>query len=73
MESSLCRLCVPKAFDGRAGLDMDNNYVFPQCVLVAITLTVDGDPGRGARASTGHEVGLLLCSVAITALSEVGV
>lgn len=25
-------------FDGRTELDMDNNHIFPRCVLVSITL-----------------------------------
>ena len=62
-------------FDGRTELDMDNNHIFPRCVLVSITLILmtGGGPDRVARDSTVYEVGLPLCSVAMTALSEVEV
>lgn len=35
---SLHRLGVPSAFAGRAGFDVDASPVFPQGVLVSITL-----------------------------------
>ena len=36
--ASLCRLCVPNAFDGRAGFDLKASHLFLWCVLAAITL-----------------------------------
>ena len=72
MGASLCRLRVPIPFGGRAGFDMDASHVFCQGVLAAIIL-VGGEVGDGcARAGVGYEVGLPLCSVAITALLGVG-
>lgn len=60
MGASLCRLCVPSAFGGRAGFDVDTSHIFPQGVLTAITL-LGGVAGDG-RASTGCKAGLTLCS-----------
>ena len=44
--ASLYRLCVPGAFGGRAGFDVDASHIFPQCVLAAIALVV-GVAGDG--------------------------
>lgn len=51
METYLCKVCT---FDWRTELDMDNNHIFPRCVLVSITLLLitGGDPDRMARDST---------------------
>ena len=72
METYLCKVC---SFAWRTELDMDNNHIFPRCVLVSITLLLitGEDPDRVARDSTVCEVGLPLCSVAITSLPEVEV
>ena len=66
------RLCVPSAFGGRAGFDMDKSHVFPQGMLAAITFVWSGAEDGLDRAGMGYETGLPLCSVAITALSKVG-
>ena len=69
--ASLYRLCVPNAFGGRAGFEMDVTYIFPQGTVAAITFIGRGAGDEGARAGIGCEVGLPLCSVAKTALSGV--
>lgn len=38
MRESSCRLHVPNDFDRKAGFDVDSSCVFPQGVLVALTL-----------------------------------
>ena len=68
MGASLYRLCVPNAFGGRAGFDMNTSHIFPQGVLAAITLVRSGAGEGGARAGSRCELGLLLYSVAISAL-----
>ena len=50
---------------------MYSSHVFPQAVLAAITLVGDGAGDEGARAGTGCDAGLSLCSVAIAAISGV--
>ena len=68
---SLHRLCVPSVFGVRAGFDADASHVFPHGVLATITL-IEGVAGDGgARACTGCEVGLPLCSLAVATLSGV--
>ena len=42
--TSICTLCVPNAFEGRAGFDMKSNHLFSQGVLEGITL-VEGIRG----------------------------
>ena len=72
VRASLCGLHVPNIFGVRAGFDVDTSHVFPQGVLATITL-IWGVAGLvGARAYTRCEVGFLLCSVAVTALSGSG-
>ena len=61
-------LCVPSAFGGRAGFGVEASHVFPQDVLVAVSLVGSGARDGGARAGTRCEVGLPLCSVARTTL-----
>ena len=68
----LCKVCVPSAFGGRAGFDMDASHLFPQGVLAAITLLGGGAGDEGVRGGAWCEAGLSLCSVAITTLSGVG-
>ena len=71
MGVSLCRLCVSNVFGERAGFDMDANHILPQGVLAAITL-IRHVVGVGvSKACVGCEVGLPLCFMAVTALSEV--
>lgn len=48
MGASLYKLCVPSAFGGKAGFDMDAKYIFPQGVL-AVTALVQGVTGDGGR------------------------
>ena len=72
MGASLYRLCVPNAFGGRAGFEMDVTYIFPQGTVAAITFIGRGAGDEGARAGIGCEVGLPLCSVAITPLLWLG-
>lgn len=53
------------------GEDMENvgrGYFFPKNVLAGITLVGGGAGDGGARARAMCELGLLLCSVAVTAL-----
>lgn len=51
---------------------MDASYVFPQGVLATIIL-VGGGAGDGRdRAGLSCEVEIVLCSVAVTAISSVG-
>ena len=55
MGASLCRLCVPSAFSGRAGFDVDARHILLQGVLAAVTL-VSGVARHGrAKACTGCE------------------
>ena len=63
---------MPNAFGGRAGFDVDGSHAFPQGVLTAITLVGCVADDGGARTCAGCEVGLLLCSVVITAMSGAG-
>ena len=63
-------LCMPSGFGGRPGSEVGMSHVFPQGVLAAITLVRGGDGGAKARAKC--ELGLLLCSVAITILLVAG-
>ena len=52
---------------------MDISQVFPQDVLVAVTLVGHKAEDGGARDVAGYVVGLPFCSVAITALQVAGV
>ena len=65
-------LHVPSSFDGRAGSDMSTSHIFPQGVLAASILVGGGAGEGGAEARARCEAGLLLCSVAITALLGAG-
>lgn len=56
MRMSLWNLCVPNIFGGRVWPEVSVSHIFPQEVSVAITLMC--------------ELGLLLCSVAITSLLQ---
>ena len=69
---SLCRLCAPSAFGGRAVFNVDASHFFLYGVLAAIILVggVAGD--GGATACAGCELGVPLCSVAITTPSGAG-
>ena len=59
---------MPNAFGGRFGFDVDASRIFPLDALAAIPLPGGGAGDGGARAGTGCEAGLPLCSVAIPAL-----
>lgn len=72
MGAFLYRLSVPNAFAGRAGYDLDASKILPQGVLAAINLIGGGAGDERDRAGAGYEVGLPLCSVAITTVSGVG-
>lgn len=63
MGTSLYKLCVPSAFDGRDRFDMDTGHIFPQGVLIAIPLKGGGARDIGTRAGTWCDAGLPLCSV----------
>lgn len=53
--TSLYRLCVPSAFVGRGGFDVDPSHLFSQDVLAALSLLrVVADAG-GTRASAECE------------------
>lgn len=71
--ASLYSLCIPGGFCGRVGFYMSTSHIFFQEVLAAITL-VGGEVGLdgGAGASSRCESKLLLCSLAINTLLEVG-
>ena len=69
MGVTLYSLRVPSYFAGEAGSDVNTSRIFPQDVQAAITLVGGGTGDRGAKARGRCEPGLLLCSVAITALS----
>ena len=70
---SLCRLCVSSVFGVRSGFDMDTSHIFsPQGMLAVITLIGDLVGVGRPKACAGCEVGLPLCSLAVTALSGVG-
>lgn len=61
MGASLYKLCVPSAFGGKAGFDMDAKYIFPQEVYWRLPLWYRvWLEMEGAR----FEPGLSLCSVA---------
>ena len=48
MGKSLYSLCIPRAFGGSAGFNVNTNHVFPLGVLAAITLTGGGVRDGGA-------------------------
>lgn len=64
MGASLYKLCVPSAFGGKAGFDMDAKCIFPQGVL-AVTALVQGVTGDGGRQVWAGTFPLLsgLCQV----------
>ena len=72
MGISLHSLCLPNGFDGRAELEMDTVHVFPQGVLLAITLVGGGAGDEVSKARARCELGLSLCSLAVSALLWVG-
>lgn len=72
MGISLYRLHVPIVIGRRAGFDVDTNPIFPQGVRAAFALVEYGAGDGEARAGTRCEVGPLLCSVVVSALSGVG-
>ena len=49
-EHSLHSLCVPSAFGGKAGFDMNTSRAFPQDMPAAITLLGGGTGYGRARA-----------------------
>ena len=62
---------MSNVFAVMAGFDMDSSHIFPQGVLAFITL-IRGVVGvEGFKACALCEVGLPLCSVAVTTLSGV--
>ena len=72
MGPSLFSLHVPSGSGGRARYEVSMGCIFPWGLL-AVTARVGNRSGvEGARARTRCELGLLLCSMAITALSGVG-
>ena len=70
--TSLHKLHLLNVFGVRAGFDADACHLFSQGVLAAVTLVGGVVDVGGARACTGCEVRLALCSVAVTVLSQVG-
>ena len=58
-------------FGGRPGFDMNISHIFPQGVLVVITLVGSGAEDGGARVRARCELRLHLGSVANTTLLEV--
>ena len=57
---------------GRAGFDMNTSHILSQDLLPAITLVGYGAGEGGGRTRARGEVGLHLCSVAVTILLRVG-
>ena len=51
---------MPNAFGRTAGSEADASHIFPQGVLVAVTLVRGGAGDGGAKAGTGYEAGLPL-------------
>ena len=69
VSTPLYSLCVPSGFGGRAGSDVNTNYIFPQ----AANTLVGGRGGDGvARGRARCELGFLLCPEAITTLFRAG-
>ena len=64
--------CVPSVSGARTGFHVDTSHIFSQRVLATITLIGGVTGAGGARACARCEVGLPLCSVAVTTLSGVG-
>ena len=56
--ASLYSLHVPVGFGVRAGLQVNTSHIFPQSVLVAITLVGSGSGDEGARARDRCKLGL---------------
>ena len=69
VRTSLSRLRVSNIFGVRAGFDLDATHIFPQGVLVTITLIGGVVAVRGSKGCTRCEAGLPFWSVAVTALS----
>lgn len=61
-------LCIPSGFGGRAGSQLSVGCIIPLGVLASITLVKGRVGNGGAKARAKCELGLLLCSVAITIL-----
>ena len=72
MGVSLCRLHVPSAFGGNAGFDVDTSHIFPQGVLLDITLVGNVVVMEELEPRQDNKAGLPLCSVTIAVLSGVG-
>lgn len=63
--ASLYRLCVPNAFGGRDGLDLESNHIFPQGVLSVITLGRGGAGDRGTRTGPQCNTRIPLCLLGV--------
>lgn len=68
MGASQFSLSVPSGFGGKTVSDMKMSYIFLLGVLAALTLVESGTRNGGTRASARCELGLLLITIAITAL-----
>ena len=64
--------CLPSVSGVRTGFHADTSHIFSQGVLATITLIRGVTGAVGARDCARCEVGLPLCSVAVTTLSGVG-
>ena len=62
---------MPSGFGGRGGSDVNTSHVFPQGILVAISLIGSGEGDEGARVGAIYETRLPFCSVGITVLLSV--
>lgn len=71
-ESSLMSTAYAHAFGGKARFYVYSSHIFPQGILATVTLVVFIAGEGEARACAGYELGLPLCSVAVTALSGIG-
>lgn len=72
MGVSLYSLCVPGAFDARAGFYVIRSHIFLQGMLAAFALVGGGARDGEARARTRCELESLLCSVANTTVLGMG-
>ena len=72
VRASLRSLHVPSGFDRRAGSEVHRSRILPQVAVASADLVEDRAGFREARARARCKLGLLLCSVAVTALSGAG-
>lgn len=62
-------LHVPTTFGGRTRFDVNKSHIFPQDVLSPVALVAEGAGSEEVEVLAMYEVGLPLCSVAVTTCS----